>query len=135
MTRIAIDTAFDPIEVDLWGSLFETRSMPRSRARKARAIGTKIQALMKSEPPDDETAEKEEEELVGLYGELFDLKLASAEPGKRRKPSSILRERWEEDKLTGEGLAAFIGKLTLTEQKQMLDDIGEFAADPADRPT
>jgi hypothetical protein len=134
MTRIAIDTAFDPIEVDLWGTLFETRSMPRSRARKARGIGLKIEALMKSEPADDETAEREEEELVGLYGELFDLKFAAADGG-RRKPSTLLKQRWEDDKLTGEGLAAFVGKLTLAERQQMVKDISEFSADPSDRPT
>jgi hypothetical protein len=134
MTRIAIESAFEPIEVDFWGVVFETRSMPRSRARKARSIGAQIEALMKSEPTDEKVAEEEEEKLITLYGELFDLKLV-ATGGGRRKPSVLLRQRWEEDKLTGEGLAAFLGKLMVAERQQMLDEISEFTSDPADRPT
>src|SRR4051794_28630823 len=99
MTRIAIDAAFDPIEVDFWGALFQTRSMPRSRARKARVVATRIDQLMKSEPLEEEAAEREEAELVDKFGELFDLKLTPIE-GNRKKASTLLRQKWEKDELT-----------------------------------
>jgi hypothetical protein len=136
MTRIAIDAAFEPVEVDFWGSLFETRAMPRSLARKARVIATKIDVLLNSEPDDEETAAREEEELIALYGELFDLKLVASKGGKR-KASALLKQKWASDDLTGEGLAAFLARLTLAERKQMRDDLEEFvtSSPTGDRPT
>jgi hypothetical protein len=151
MTRIAIESAFEPIEVDFWGVLFETRAMPRSRARKARKLGRHIQELVvagnapvpepievggKTITDPDEIAEHNEEKLIARYGELFDLKLQpAAGGGGRRKPSTVLLKKWEEDKLTGAQLASFLSKLGIAERQQMIDDVEAFAADPVERPT
>lgn len=134
MTRIAIDSAFQPIEVDFWGAVFETRAMPRSRSRKARVLATRIDQLLRSEPLDEKVADSEEEELIAKYGELFDLKLKPIE-GNRKKASALLVKKWEEDDLTGEQLASFLAHLTLTERKLAGESLEEFFADPADRPT
>lgn len=134
MTRIAIDTAFQAIEVDFWGAVFETRAMPRSRSRKARVLATRIDELLRSNPESEDVADTEEEELIAKYGELFDLKLKPIE-GNRKKASVLLVAKWEDDGLTGEQLASFLAHLTLTERRQAGEALEEFFADPADRPT
>lgn len=93
--------AYKPIEVDLWGQIFETTDPVRS-------VVTKITGLEKQF--EEAEAEGEPDAAVELMGALLDLRLASTN-GKKTKPSTLLKREWEADKVSLQRLNAFFYEL------------------------
>ena len=106
MGAVSIQGAYDPVEVDLWGSRFETIDVPRSGAKKAQKLEEEIEALGQSPDVLDE--------LVSKMGELLDLKLRAID-GKRKKPATIIAQKWEADQLTLGQLFSFLDAVQTAE--------------------
>jgi hypothetical protein len=97
MARITIDQAFEPVEVDLWGSEYRTRARTRTVQKQ---VQEKLAAFYASEDDD---------ESVKLLGEAFD---AWFEPvGDAGKPSELVASKWEADELTVGQLLGFLDSL------------------------
>src|SRR5438132_8106 len=94
MSKVSIATAYEPVEVDLWGSTFTTVDATRSVAKKAGALQDKLAAA-----EDDDVA-------VKLLSQLLDLKLAGEE-----KPSTLIDAKWKADELSVRQLLVFLESL------------------------
>jgi hypothetical protein len=102
MTRVSIAASeIDSIEVDLWGTIFHTVPVTRTRQRTLLDLQKKYQEL-----EEDAT-----DEGVALMAQMLDHWLAP-EPGKRKKPSDIILQKWEADELTFVQLTALLENLT-----------------------
>lgn len=103
---IPIARAFVPVEVDLWGELFETVDVPRSGAKKAVQLQAELNQL-------DEDAQ---DEAVELIAQIIDLKLTAAD-GKKTKPSTLIKRKWKADELSVRGLFAFLAEIGAAERE------------------
>ena len=100
MSRIAIAAAESlEFEVDLWGTVFKTVPVTRTRAREITRLQRELNAL-------EEDADNADDEAVRLMAELLDHMLAP-EPGKRKKPSQLIVEKWNADDLAFKQLVDF----------------------------
>lgn len=97
MTRLRIDTGYDPVEVDLWGALYETVDISRSLQKKAE----KLEAQADATPSPDEQ--------IALVAELMDIKLKPV--GHEEQPSKLIKAKWEKDNLTSRQLLRFVRSL------------------------
>ena len=111
MTRVSIAASeIDSIEVDLWGTLFHTVPVTRTRQRAIRDLRRDLIAI-------EDDANDAEDRAVRLMAEMLDHMLA-AEPGKRKKPSAVVWEKWEADEMAFKQL------------ETLFEDIAEAAAPP-----
>lgn len=94
---VSIARAYNPVEVDLWGTKFETIDVPRSGAKKAQALEDEIDTIERGEEMFDELVEK--------IAELMDIKLVPVEGSK--KPSTIVKKKWKSDDLSIGQLMSF----------------------------
>lgn len=111
---IAIETAYKPIEVDLWGASFETVDPPRSGARRVTEIMRQLADLDKAENA-EEDADELNDKAVGLIAELLDVRLRNAN-GSRTKASTHIKRKWEADELSVAKLFAFLERLGEADQ-------------------
>lgn len=112
MARVAIAASeVDSIEVDLWGTIFHTVPVTRTRQRAIKDLDRDLKAI-------DEDADDAEDQAVRVMADMLDHWLAPEE-GKRKKPSALIWEKWEGDALA-------FAQLT-----QLFENIAEAA----DRPT
>jgi hypothetical protein len=103
MSRVSIAAAPEAVEVDLWGALFYTQRVTRTRQKALAELEAKARELDESENTDTDT-------LVELYGQILD-QLLEPETGKRKKASAHITERWKADDLTIPELEDFIERL------------------------
>lgn len=105
MSRISIQQAFEPVEVDLWaddgGALYNTKPVTRSVSQKVQEIQGKAAEL-----PDDA-----DDAAVELLAQVFDALLVPANGG-RKKPSAVVMAKWKADKVSQPELFAFVDNLT-----------------------
>lgn len=89
MSKVSIGAGapFDPVVVDLWGHEFNTVPVTRSVAKR---LGEHERKLSEEEDPDL---------VVELIAAMLDEHLKPSN-GKRTKPSSIIKEKWEADELS-----------------------------------
>lgn len=90
-------TAYEAVEVDLWGSPYRTVAVTRSVSGKADAAHDKINA---AEEPDA---------IVGAIAEMIDLRVRPVEGTK--KASTLIKEKWKADELTVDQLFGFLGAI------------------------
>jgi hypothetical protein len=94
MTRIAIaDYGRKPVEVDLWGHLFEYVAITKQTETK---INDAIAEINKSFDGEDLTLHDTQ---VRLFAARMDVRLKKS-PGGRKKASTLVRAAWEDEKLT-----------------------------------
>ncbi len=105
MTAIAIANAYNPVEIDLWGTKFETIDVPRSGAKKATALEDKIDEL--------EAGSDGLDELVDLMADLLDIKLRKTSG--TGKPGTLIRKKWADDELTIPQLMSFMAAVRQAE--------------------
>jgi hypothetical protein len=98
MTRVAIEQDHTPVEVDLWGTVFEAKPLSRSLSGD---WDEAMQRVWEAENDDDS---------VRLLGAALDIRLKPTGGGKK-KPSAVLAEKWKADKLTVPQVNAFIQAL------------------------
>lgn len=103
MARVSIAESVEPVEVDLWGSIFTVKPATRSVSRKAGELMEKL-----DEVEDDDQA-------VQMLAEMLDLRLVPTE-GKRTKASTIVSRKWEADELTLAQLMSFGERLSDAER-------------------
>ncbi len=104
MTRISIAQAYEPVEVDLWGTVFETADVTRSGQKKAQALEGELEG---TEDPDEQ---------VELLAKLLDLKLVSTN-GTKLKPSTMIVKKWKADELSPRSLFSFLDRLAEAETR------------------
>ena len=97
MARIAINSAFESVEVDLWGEVYALRAVTRSVEKKAVELEKKL------------TDETDSDTIVTVIGQLLDARLL-AEAG-QPKPSSAVVKKWKADELSLAQLFAFLNNL------------------------
>lgn len=114
MTRISIETAYSPIEVDLWGALFETVDQTKGNQKKM----AKCQAKLAVADEGDETA------IIRLFGELFDLMFRPIEGG-RKKASTQLKEQWDAGNLGIGQIGGFLQKVAVGQRKTLEQGLEE----------
>lgn len=107
---IRIEDTYRAIEVDLWGHLYETIDIPRSKARKADELMMKAQEQSEREDGDDA--------IVELIGQMLDIKLRSADE-KGTKPSTLIKRKWKADELTVRQLFGFLGQIGQEESGEL----------------
>ena len=111
MARVSIAAAeADEVEVDLWGTLFHTVPVTRTRQRAIRDLDEQFKALQTADPAPEDA----EDQAVKLMSQMLDHWLAP-EPGKRKKPSDLICQKWEADELA-------FGQLN-----RLLEDLSEAA--------
>lgn len=95
---ISLGEALDKVEVDLFGTAFEAQPATRS--------------LMKESEPFERELDKadDSDDVIAAVGRLLDIRLKSAN-GSKRKPSTIVKEKWEADELSTGSLLAFLADL------------------------
>lgn len=146
MTRIKIEDAYEPVEIDLWGDVFVSRDLTKSTSKQATGIQKQIaEATTPPELPDpeDESPEAEakrsereaweadEDVLIDLNAQLMDLRFVPVDGG-RAKPSTAIKRKWEQDKLSLDQLVSVGTKYALARaiaQEEALEALVE------DRPT
>lgn len=88
----------EPVEVDLWGRVFHTRPITRSVKKRV----TEIQGqLIEATDADIE---------AGLYADMIEAFTVPTN-GQKKTAGQLIRERWEQDKLSDEELADFADRL------------------------
>jgi hypothetical protein len=108
MTSIAISRAYNPVEIDLWGTKFETVDLARSASKKAMEIAAEVnQARRELETTDWD-------KLVAKVGEGLDLRLTRTGNGKT-KPSTLLKAKWKADEISLSRIFEFLGEITFAE--------------------
>lgn len=111
MARVSISAAeTEAVEVDLWGTVFTTVPVTRTRQRAIKELDRELRAL---DANDDES----EDQAVKLMAGMLDHMLAP-EPGKRKKPSDLIVAKWEAD------------DLAFRQLERLFDDLSEAAAPP-----
>ncbi len=95
---VSITRTYSPVEIDLWGTQFETIDVPRSGAKKATALEETIDSIQASGEGLDE--------LVGCMAELMDIKLTAVEG--KAKPGALIKKKWNADELTIPQLMSFM---------------------------
>jgi hypothetical protein len=103
---VTINTDHESVEVDLWGALFYTQRITRSRQKEITRIEREVDALQSAE----QAADDGDDQIVSLLGQMLDAMLEPAE-GKRKKASAHIVERWEADALTIAELTGFMERL------------------------
>lgn len=118
MATVSIQQAYEPVEVDLWGTVFKTIPATRSITQKLDEALAKIDAAGTSDS------------VIEAGAELLDIRLSpvkeeqpavDGKPAKRPKvvkASDVLKKKWRED------------AVTIPQFFKLLDDL-----DAADRPT
>lgn len=99
MSPISIAPAYEPIEVDLWGTIYKTRPITRSVA----------QALLKAEEK-LEVAEGTDAQVKAL-AEIISLRLENA-----KAAAALIDKRWKADELVLTQLFAFAEALAETDR-------------------
>jgi hypothetical protein len=102
---IRIAGAHESVEVDLWGALFYTQRITRTRQKALNALQQEIEQHAAQEDSADI-----EDARVDLYSKILDVILEPAE-GKRKKASAHIAEKWQADDLTIPELESFIEAL------------------------
>jgi len=95
---ITVPDAVEGIRVDLWGVEFDVVPPTKSLAKKAERH---VLAMVEAETND---------ELVDAIGGFFDLKLIPLDR-RRTRPSTIIRRRWDDDKVSIPQLQALAERL------------------------
>lgn len=98
MARVSIAEDYTPVDVDLWGVEFDAKPLSRSFSTEW------TQALQKVWEADTD------DEAVRLLGQALDLRL-KPKGSSRKKPSTVLDEKWKGDKLTIGQVNSFIVNL------------------------
>lgn len=95
---VSIARTYAPVEIDLWGTKFETIDVPRSGAKKATQIEEEID-LIAADANGLDT-------LVDLMAQLMDIKLKKVDG--TGKPGTLIKKKWNADELTVPQLMAFM---------------------------
>jgi len=98
---LSIAADHESVEVDLWGALYYTQRITRSRAKEITRLEQAAQEIDGNDTLDEQ---------VKLLAELLDQILEPAE-GKRKKASAHILAKWEQDALTYEELTDFIDRV------------------------
>jgi hypothetical protein len=122
MTRISIENAYSPIEVDLWGSIFETVDQTKGNQKRVAECQAKLAVL----------EEDQEDVAIELFGEMFDLIFRPVDGGKR-KPSTVIKAKWKADDLGLGQLSSFLQRVGAGQRKSMEEGLQEIIANG--RPT
>lgn len=109
--------AYDPIEVEYDDKhTYVTVDLTRSQKKK---VGEKQIALLMADDDD---------ELIELWGEFFDLILAPVGDNKT-KLSTLLKKDWKADKLEIDMPDAFMDRLTAERKARRADSVKEILTD------
>lgn len=100
---VSITTDHESVEVDLWGALFYTQRVTRSRQKE-------ITRIEKAAEEIDMSAADAVDQMVRARAELLDQILKPAE-GKRKQASAHIIAKWEADELTFAELDGFVDRL------------------------
>lgn len=125
MTRLEIAQAYEPIEIDLWGTVFETRDVPRSGVKKTGELQQKLEAIQEAQAKEGEEIPgvglvprdpkpDELDQMVGILAEMMDVKLVSTNGG-RKKPSTLIKAKWQADDLSLGRLFTFVAEIRAAE--------------------
>lgn len=120
-------TAYEPIDIDLWGEKFETVDSTRGAQKKATKLQreflrfvdegpdpAELEAVEGDEDKEDELIDKLTGEAVVKMGKLLDLKLQAVD-GSKRKASTVLKKKWESEDLTIAQLQRFLDNVRSAE--------------------
>lgn len=113
--RPSIEKAYKPIEVDLWGSIFETMDQTKATQKKIAECQARIAAL-------DDTDDKG---AIKLFGEQFDYTFRPIGGGKK-KASTLLKEKWEANDLGLSQIANFLSEVGAAQRKTVADGLNEI---------
>jgi hypothetical protein len=100
--RITMADALEPVEVDLFGFDYEMKPATRSLVAECRPYEQKL----------EDADEGDADALIAAVGALLDIRLKSANGNQRKKPSAIVKEKWEADQLTTSALMGFLADLS-----------------------
>lgn len=103
MDRIAIDKAYDPVEVDLWGEVFYTQDVTADTEEKLGELWQELAEVERTE------ADGWRVKRVECLGRMLDLRLGRE--GKGKKPSTLVKERYQANKLSFARLMEFLADL------------------------
>ena len=98
-----ISTEYNPAEVELWGHEFETIEVTKSLRKKLAPFQEKIDLAV------------DDEDVIQAVGFVLDGRLKATD-GKRKKPSTLLNEQWDKDKISvarAMGILSSIGRADL----------------------
>ena len=99
--KLTISQSFEAVDVDLFGHDFQTVHVTRSAQIALKDVDADVSKAVDAEDFDA---------LVVSFGRALDLRLKVSD-GKRTKPSTLIRERWENDQLGIQDLVAFVEQL------------------------
>lgn len=102
MGKWSATRAYEPLEVDLWsaedGAVFQTAELTRSSFKAAQKLLEAIDAA------------KDADEGVAASCEYLDFRLRPLGGG-QRKPSTLIRKRWENDQLSPSRVADLVAEV------------------------
>lgn len=115
MNSIAISRAYKPVEIDLWGSKFETVDLPRSASKRAVEVSEEVTAMR------EDLGHADWDELVAKIGEGLDIRLQAVAGGKK-KASSLLKAKWKADEISLNRIFEFLAEVATAELLGDVDD-------------
>lgn len=98
MTPVAFPT-YTAADVDLWGTPFVTVAATKTVRQQANGLDVEL-----------EQVGEDDEKAIDLFGRILDLRLKPKANG-RKKPSQLLREKWDADQVTIDQIGAFLEAL------------------------
>lgn len=111
---VKIQTAYLPVEVDLWGAIYVTQDLTRDESDKeAELFATALAA-------------EDEAEAIKVWGEYLDLILKPHEHTK--KPSASLKREFKADKITSRGVFGVVTQVKAAEQGESAKILQKLAA-------
>lgn len=90
---------YSAADVDMFGAPFVT--VPATKTVRQQAAGLELEL---------EQVGADDEKAIDVFGKILDLRLAPKGQG-RKKPSQILREKWDADQVTVDQLSVFLESL------------------------
>jgi hypothetical protein len=96
MPRLTLDDlAVHEVELP-GGHVYTVNAATRSVVRKTRALDEKLEQLMGGD--EDEFTDEQLDELVGLYGEILNIRLTGVDTAPR--PATLVKKLWTGDKIS-----------------------------------
>lgn len=102
MAAVKIQTAYLPVEIELWGGVYETVDLTRADTEKE----TDLYA--------EALAAEEEDQAIAKWGSYLDLILKPVEGA--RKPSTALKREYKEGRITSRGVVGVTLQIKAAEQ-------------------
>jgi hypothetical protein len=106
---LSIGSAYEPVDVDLWGSAFVTVPSTKSVVAKVMALEAQVGEI-EARGNGDGTPD----EIVGLLADIVDAKVKPKGNG-RTKAADLIRRKWNADELSIDELNSFVEALTEAE--------------------